>query len=316
MHLLEKDLYRRKALKGLSDQLEALAKSPLPQPRDRTSSGDRNRTPPPGPSAATRLALTRTPSGKASTSPTKHLPVHLRRAAAQQLSSSSAVPPSTPKRGAARYTPRRRRRDRSGDDYDDDDFDDSDEEGPYDGEDPEIALLLHLGISLPPHLADAPQTPGTPFARASTATDSPAAAEETRVHLTKQLAALRARVAQQETQLDKSVRAAIASCIAEIAGVAGIVGGQVWADREFGIPSHGSRGVGTLAELVPEGLVSEEGVMRKIGEVEREVDRLSKGMGKIAKAVEELKETDGAGAGYGAVQARERFVRRWGRGGV
>lgn len=261
--------------------------------------------------------MTRTPSGRASTSPTKHLPVHLRRAAAQQ-SSASTIPPSTPKRTAGRYTPCQRRRGRSGDDYSDDD-DDEDQDWLYGGEDPEVALMLHLGVSLPPHLVDAPQTPGTPFARACTATDTPEAAKATRVHLVKQLHALRTKVTQQELQLDRSVRVAIYSSVSEAAGVAWIIGGQLYADREFRVPSSGYSGVqvgGTLAGLIPEGWVNEEGVRRKIGEVEMEVERLSKGMGRIVKKVEELKETDGAGAGYGGVQARERFVGRWGRGGV
>lgn len=228
------------------------------------------------------------------------------------------MPPSTPRRRTGRHTPRRRRRGRNGDDYSDDDDDDDD--GPYDGEDPEIALLLHLGISLPAPLADVPQTPGTPFPRASESINSPNTAnKETEAHLNKQLHALRAKIAQQETQLDKSIKAAIQASISEAAGVAGIVGKQVWADREFGVissPSYTVRAGGTLAELLPEGLVNENLVMRKIVEVEGEVDRLSKGVGRIVKGVEELKETDGAGAGYGSVQAREKFVGRWGRGGV
>ena len=179
--------------------------------------------------------------------------------------------------------------------------------------------MLHLGVSLPPHLDDVPQTPGTPFARASTVTDTPEAAKATRVHLAKQLHALRAKVTQQELQLDKSVRAAIYSSVSEAAGVAAIIRAQLYADREFGVPPSGGSGAqvgGTLAELIPEGWVNEEGVRKKIGEVEMEVERLSKGMGKIVNGVEELKETDGAGAGYGGVQARERFVGRWVRGGV
>ena len=226
------------------------------------------------------------------------------------------MPPSTPKRTTGTYTPRRRRIDRSSDDCSDDDEEDQD--GLYDGEDPEIALLLHLGISIPPHLVDAPQTPGTPFARASTATDTPKAAKAIRIHLTKQLHALKVKVTQQELQLDKSVRTAIYSSVSEAAGVARIISGQVYADRESGVPSSSSSGaqVGALAGLVPEGWVNEDGVRRKIGEVEVEVERLSKEMGGIVKRVEELKETDGAGAGYGGVQARERFVGRWGRGGV
>ncbi|KAF8458438.1 hypothetical protein BGX38DRAFT_567898 [Terfezia claveryi] len=102
IHFFEKDLYRRKTLKELSNQLETLAKSPLPQPRYRNAAGDKSSTPPPqGDNSASKFALTRTPSGRASASPTKHLPVHLRRAAAQP-SSASAVPPSTPKRTTGR----------------------------------------------------------------------------------------------------------------------------------------------------------------------------------------------------------------------
>ena len=237
-----------------------------------------------------------------------------------QQSSAPVVPPSTPKRTAGRYTPRRRRRGRTGDEYsDDDDGDDDNDDGDgfYDGEDPEIALLLHLGVSLPPHLADVPQTP---FARASTTTDTPETAKATRAHLTKQLHALRSKITQQELQLDKSIRAAIYSSISEVAAIARIIDGQVYADREFGIPASGwgagGQVGGALAGLVPEGWVNEEGVRRKIGEVEMEVERLSKGMKRLVRGVEELKETDGAGAGYGGVQARERFVGRWGRGGV
>ena len=106
----------------ISSQLENIAQSPLPARGSRDQTG--SNTPP---SDSSKLGLPRTP-GRASSSPTKHLPMHLRRP--QQVYGT----PETPKRSSGKYRSPRKRRD-----VDDDDDDDDDEES---GE-PEIDLLLH-----------------------------------------------------------------------------------------------------------------------------------------------------------------------------
>ena len=264
------------------------------------------------------LKKTRTPpssgvteSGHADTSPTKHLPVHLRRV--QLPSSATAVssitPPSTPSRElSAAGISRHHRPDTCGDHSGDEG------EDPYD-EDPVTGLLLHLGISLPPHPSDTPPAKRTPLVFRPSSYPTTEEAKPSEVHLTTQLLALRTKIIKQESSINKSLHSAIHSSISEAAAVVGIIGEELWVDRQFGISSS-ARLMGVWGELFPPGLVSEENIGRKITDIECEVERLSVTVGKTAKGMEEVKYTEGAGIGHGAVQTREMFVARWGRGGI
>ncbi|KAF8468975.1 hypothetical protein BDZ91DRAFT_781917 [Kalaharituber pfeilii] len=307
--IFSRDIHRQKTLHSLSALLDQLSHFPLPGQSSinpTTTTIDGTRTPPRG-VESTKLPILppRTP-GRSSTSPTKHLPPHLR------------MQPVTPKRSdpTSSYTPlstrrRRRGRRRPGPrepSHDDEDVDmDEDEEGDEESADPALDLLLHLGISLPSDLSLDP---------AATKTGVGFGGKEIHAHLLRQLIQLRTRVTQQEETLQRSLKTAVRACISEGAGVGGIIRGIESTDRPYGIAPEASRSLaleGTLQGLLLPGTWSEELVMRKLAEVEREVEKMSGAVQKVVQKVEELKETEGAGAGMGGVEARVRFVGRWGR---
>lgn len=115
--------------------------------------------------------------------------------------------------------------------------------------------------------------------------------------------------------MSKSLGSAIHSSISEAAAAVDVIEAQLWADRQFGI-SNNTSAMGTWGELFPLGIVSEENIGKKTMDIEFEVQKLSVAVGKVVKGMEGVEYTQGAGTGYGAVQAREVFVERWGRGGI
>ena len=113
--------------------------------------------------------------------------------------------------------------------------------------------------------------------------------------------------------MEKTVRGVIASSISESANLARIATDAVWIDRPYGSSTKSkSEEESTLEKLIPPGLVAED-IMKNVGETEKEVRKLGMKMGKVQESVEVLEESDGAGLGVGAVEAKLRFVRRWGR---